>query len=148
MSEPFKLVEIACADLPAPHAREHCRQCSYPTGYLARYIHRNGTVALRWVCDWCEDYKTTSDLPRALVLNIDELPIRADNRLTYGPVDLPACMVCGEDAEHAHHWAPQAIFPDWPYELVVPLCVTHHNEWHARMRTHGLRWPHELTDAA
>jgi hypothetical protein len=25
-------------------------------------------------------------------------------------------------------------------------CTACHREWHARMRAHGLRWPHELTE--
>lgn len=150
MAEPSTIITLACADLPPPHAREHCQQCSYETGYLARQIHVNGKEALRWVCDWCHDFQTASALPFSLLpegVTLSDLPLRQDNRVTYGPVELPACVVCGDDAEHSHHWAPQSIFPDWPYALVVPLCVSHHDEWHARMRAHGLRWPHELARA-
>jgi hypothetical protein len=54
------------------------------------------------------------------------------------------CHVCGsDDLVEQHHWAPQVIFPDWPH-LQIPLCKAHHDEWHIRMRQHGLRWPHEL----
>lgn len=143
------VVNILCTALPAPHKRDCCRNGCGEPGYLARYIHINGVVAIRWVCEWCDGYKTSGDLPRTVLprgVDVDLLPLIADNSVT--PSDLPACVVCGDDAEHQHHWAPQAIFPEWPYGLTASLCVLHHDEWHQRMRAHGLRWPHELGEAA
>lgn len=138
---------MSSLDLPGPLARDCCRNGCGTAGYLSRYIHANGTVAIRWVCDHCEDFKTSSDLPRSIIQGfaLNDLPLRQDNSLE--PRNLPPCVVCGDDAEHQHHWAPQAIFPDWPYGLVQDLCVPHHREWHNRMRAHGLRWPHELEAA-
>lgn len=144
-----ELVVINCSLLPAPHTREHCRKCECRVGYLARYIHQNGVVALRWVCEWCEDFKTAPDLPHALLeahrVALDELPLRQSN---YDPdLDRTPCVVCDEPSDEMHHWAPTILFPQWPYHLVVALCATHHREWHDTMRSHGLRWPHELVEA-
>lgn len=62
-----------------------------------------------------------------------------------GTYERPPCQVCGKTGPtHRHHWAPTSIFPDWPWENLVFLCEEHHNEWHNRMRAHGLRWPHKL----
>lgn len=162
MSAPRVVIEVASADLPYPHAVPHCKQCTCATGYLARYIKRNGQVCIRWVCGWCEGYTTGQDLPlEVLRAHVpagtlvdttlaaaelrDQLPLRKDN--TAIPQTHPECLVCGDDAHHEHHWAPRSIFPEWPYGLTVSLCVAHHREWHDRMRAHGLRWPHELEAA-
>lgn len=142
MSAPRIIVELSADQLGA-HSIDGCRQCSNQTGYLARYIHTNGTVGLRWVCTWCEDYRSTPDLPHALLGDtpLDRIPIRLDNSDT--PTVFPDCAICGEPAAEYHHWAPRSIFPDWP-DQGIHLCKAHHDEWHKRMRTHGLRWPHEL----
>jgi hypothetical protein len=126
---------------------EVCRKCRYESGYLARYIQVDGRVAIRWVCSYCEDYGTAGELPRAVLtrydLDLDQLPIRVNR---YNPERrTDACVVCGDNrgSEH-HHWAPVALFPDWPYTLTLPLCQRHHREWHTIRREHGLQWPHEL----
>ncbi len=128
-----------------------CRKCGHPTGYLARYIQRNGHTAVRWVCDNCDDYYTKGDLPKEFVFrfvaNIDDLPVRVDRSdPNYKPPPVPPCIVCGEDGRHNHHWAPRSIFPDWPDGdgFTVRLCDGCHTELHRRLREHGLRWPHEL----
>jgi hypothetical protein len=147
-SQPFRILEIKSSALPGTHAKPGCRKCAGEDGYLARYIKINGNVALRWICDWCEDYYTSGDLPHTLLgdFPIAELPLRVDrsNDDTYA---LPECEVCGNPSGEYHHWAPRSIFPDWP-EAGVYLCKPHHDEWHARMRAHGLRWPHEHRDAS
>lgn len=147
MSDPSVVIRVRCTKLPEPHRREKCRSCPSDEGYLSRYVHANGAVAIRWVCDRCEDFKTAPDLPRSVLRGtpIERIPLRRDNSLQ--PRSFDPCVVCGDDALHSHHWAPVAIFPDWPWGLVVPLCIVHHDEWHARMRAHGLRWPHELARA-
>lgn len=68
--------------------------------------------------------------------------LRVD-RTTDPEYALPDCLVCGMPSGEWHHWAPRAIFPDWP-DCGVYLCTAHHREWHAVMRAHGLRYPHEL----
>lgn len=147
MSDPRIIVALRADELPPSHAAEHCRQCSCATGYIARYIHSNGVVGLRWVCDWCEDYRTTSDLPTSVAgdVPLDRLPLRLDNSGTEALI--PDCAVCGQPAAEFHHWAPRAIFSDWPEALGAYLCLEHHGQWHDRMRAHGLRWPGELGDA-
>lgn len=147
------IVPLACTALPGANARECCRNGCGDPGYLARYIHANGSVALRWVCDWCEDFKTAGDLPHTILptgVTLEQLPLRQDN--SDDPPAWPDCVVCGQPASEMHHWAPRSIFPDWPttpllLEPVVPMCAEHHSEWHDRMRAHGLRWPHELRAA-
>lgn len=138
---------MLCTALPGPHARDCCRNGCGELGYLARYIHTNGTTAIRWVCDWCEDFKTAGDLPHGILggVSLGDLPLRQDNSLE--PRNLPPCVVCGDEAWHNHHWAPRSIFPEWPDGLTVNLCIPHHDEWHKTMREHGLRWPHELVPA-
>ncbi len=128
-----------------------CRKCGHPTGYLARYNQANSHTAVRWVCANCDDYYTKGDLPHEFVFRfvarIDDLPIRIDRRdPNYRPPPVPPCIVCGEDGRHNHHWAPRAIFPDWPdgEDFTVQLCEGCHTELHKRLRAHGLRWPHEL----
>lgn len=139
---------IRCTDLPEPHRRDRCRRCPSVDGYLAQYIQRNEAIGVRWVCDNCEDYGTAPDLPRSILgaLDVRALPIRVDNRGQLDPRELRQCGVCEswELEIHFHHWAPRSIFPDWPYELGVDLCRRCHDEWHLRMRAHGLRWPHEI----
>lgn len=123
-----------------------CEKCGAADGYLARYIQINGEARVRWVCGWCEGYGTRGDVPLRVLaklgLDITDLPLRKDNRQERR--DLPQCIVCGEDGTEQHHWAPRAIFIDWPWHLTVPMCVEHHREWHSRMREYGLRWPHEI----
>jgi len=148
MSDGFVILEIAARDLPAPHATEYCKTCPAMStiGYLSRVIKANGSVTVRWVCNHCEAYDTAGDLPHSLVtsrgVEVDALPLRA----TLVDDGLPDCTVCGVAAVEFHHWAPRAIFPDWP-DVGVYLCKHHHDEWHARMRAHGLRWPYELAEA-
>lgn len=141
-----RILPIKASELPGTHAAEHCRKCSYADGYLARYIQTDGKTALRWVCDWCEDYGTAGDLPHSLLgdFPLNDLPLRVDRSSLHDP---PECEVCGEPAVHYHHWAPQSVFPDWPYNLGNYLCQAHHDDWHTRMRAHGFRYPHELEDA-
>lgn len=176
MSTPSRIIDVAASDLPGGGKPDGCRRCGCPDGYLARYIQVNGHVAIRWVCDWCEDYGTKGDLPRSILgaVPLEELPVRVDRRGEYTPpAQREECAVCGEPAEEFHHWAPLAIFPDWPLpvvsttlpgnelvrmaldglplfrrDLTVPMCRPHHREWHARMRAHGLKWPHELGEVA
>lgn len=138
------IIVVQARDLPAPHTRDGCRKCSCATGYLARYIKVNRSVALRWVCDWCEDYATAGDLPRnVLPANVDigNLPIRANN--ADEPDSAVFCVVCDSAGAEFHHWAPTAIFPHWPGHIGAYLCIDHHREWHQVMRDHGLRWPNE-----
>lgn len=139
------IIAISSSQLPTPHAKDACRKCNNVYGYLARYIQIDGQVAVRWVCDWCEDYKTSTDLPLSILggVPVGDIPLRVDrSEETRG---LPECCKCGEQSTEFHHWAPKAIFPDWP-DLGVYLCVGCHVEWHTRMRAHGLRWPHELVE--
>ena len=146
MSEPSRLIDIACSALPGANARPHCAQCSHEMGYLGRYIKTNGVVAIRWVCSWCENYTTAGDLPRTILpvgIQVDELPLRLDNRAD----DSPLCVVCDSVEVEYHHWAPTAIFPDWGDVPGTYLCRRHHREWHDRMRAHGLRYPYELARA-
>lgn len=142
---------ILCTELPEPHRRDRCRRCPSVEGYLAQYIQRNGAVGIRWVCDNCEDFGSSPDLPRSILRGLDvrALPVRIDNRGQLDTRELRQCGVCEswELEIHFHHWAPRSIFPDWPYELGVELCPRCHDEWHRRMRAHGLRWPHEIKPA-
>lgn len=140
----YKIVDLRATQLPGPNARDRCRKCPSAVGYLARYIQANGHVAIRWVCRRCEDYGTAGDLPRDLLaahgIGLYELPIRVNH---YDPDYGDECCLCGRKPAEWHHWAPVAIFPDWPWNLGVYLCADHHREWHDRMRANGLRWPHE-----
>lgn len=150
LTRPKRLIPLWAEELPAPHKTASCRLCGQETGYLARFIKSNGAIALRWVCDNCEDYRTTSDLPHSLLgdIPIDEIPLRADfsEQADSDQMRLiQPCAVCPNDADEYHHWAPQAIFPDWP-SVGVYLCEKHHREWHDRLRAHGLRWPSELNE--
>lgn len=126
----FAIIEIRACDLPAPYTRDECAKCSATDGYLGRYIRSNHSVAVRWVCNWCEDCTTSTDIPHAFLqrfgVTINDIPKVRDNSIN--PSD---------------HWAPASIFPDWPDQVVI-MCTPHHREWHARMRAHGLRWPHEI----
>lgn len=146
MTTPSKVIELASADLPPPHARPYCKQCTHEHGYLARYIKTNGRVCIRWVCAWCEGYTTSQDLPATVLprgTTVDELPLRIDQR----PDDGPLCVVCDSRDVEYHHWAPTSIFPEWAHVPGIYLCPPHHTEWHDRLRLHGLRWPHELTES-
>lgn len=147
MSQPSRILPMKASELPGTHAAEHCRKCDCEDGYLAQYIKVNGNVALRWVCDWCEDYYTSGDLPHSVLgaFPIDSLPVRI-NRTAYD-TDRPECRVCGLPSGEWHHWAPRSIFPDWP-DTGDYLCTAHHREWHDTMRAHGLRYPHELQDVS
>lgn len=140
------MIEIRAADLPTSHAAAGgCRRCSCPDGYLARYVKADRRISIRWVCANCEDYGTAPDLPHSILdstgATIHDLPKRMDRSHEGLPGE---CAVCGEPTNHNHHWAPVEIFPHWPLTLTVWLCQKHHDEWHKRMRAHGLRWPHEL----
>lgn len=142
-------MNIRADHLPLVHKRSGCRKCGCVDGHLARYIQTNGRTACRWVCSLCGDYFTAADLPlawvRSIGVELDELVICRDRRGEADEFyDWRTCAVCGETASERHHWAPRSIFPDWPYELTVLLCRTHHNEWHSTLREHGLRYPHEL----
>lgn len=140
------IITITASALLPPHTRDGCRKCQCEHGYLARYIKSSGATAIRWVCEWCEDYGTAGDLPRSVLgtVPLAMLPLRV-NRVE--EERHPECVVCGTTAVEYHHWAPRAIFTDWP-DVGVYLCQHHHTDWHTRMRAHGLRWPHELPDAA
>lgn len=142
MSAPFVIVDVFSYDLPEPHRRDGCAKCESYDGYLARIVKVNGSVGLRWICSHCETPGTT-DLPHALLTSygvaLSTLPKHSDYRCDEGPW----CLVCEADNVEFHHWAPRAIFPDWP-DLGVYLCFAHHAEWHDRLRAHGLRWPHEI----
>lgn len=143
-----EIISVKVTDLPDPHTKTGCKLCGHTRGYLARYIKSNGNVAVRWICDRCEDYRTAGDLPHTILprgVAAGALPLRLDH--SGAPPDLPDCARCGLRADEFHHWAPSSIFPDWP-DLGVYLCFACHREWHDRMRAHGLRWPHELNTAA
>ncbi len=131
---------VKATNLPSPHAREGCRQCSCIDGYLARYIKTNGSTAIRWVCDWCDDYQTAGDLPRSILVDIEleQLPVRLTGEMADGLL----CVVCGERPVEYHHFAPLVLFPDWP-EIGAYLCVDHHAAWHQTLRRNGLTWPGE-----
>ncbi len=143
-----RIVPYWADELPPPHKIDGCRRCGTQTGYLARFIKSNGSIALRWVCDNCEDYRSTGDIPHTILKDVEigELPLREDfsnpdNGYQLRLIQL--CAVCPDEAEEIHHWAPQSIFADWP-DVGVYLCAKHHREWHDTMRAHGLRWPGEL----
>jgi hypothetical protein len=142
MSQPSIIIQLRADGLPGTLARPACVACGYEDGYLARIVKTNGSVGIRWVCEFCEDYKTSTDIKHSFIgdVPLERLPLRVDNT---SPWDIE-CVVCATPAEQRHHWAPSSIFPDWPQGLTVPVCTAHHDEWHARMRDHGLRWPHEL----
>ena len=147
MTEPSRILPMKASELPGTHAAEHCRRCACEDGYLARYIKVNGNTALRWVCDWCEDYYTAGDLPHAVLgpFPIGDLPVRV-NRAEYD-TGRPECAVCGLPSGEWHHWAPRSLFPHWP-DQGLWLCTPHHREWHEIMRAHDLRYPHELQDVS
>jgi hypothetical protein len=144
--EGFTFITIGCDALPEPHAFSGCPNCTTVAGYIARYVKTNGTVSLRWVCDWCATYSTT-DLPRRLIGDtpLAQIPKRIDVSDTL--TEWNECEICEGVAEDFHHWAPRSIFPDWPSDVGVHLCTLHHNEWHNTMKAHGLKWPHELAGA-
>lgn len=137
-----RIVSLHVSELPGDVLG--CRKCQAPDGYLARYVKADRRIAIRWVCDHCEDYGTAGDLPHSILpagVVIHDLPKRVD----HSHVGLPGdCAVCGTGTNQNHHWAPVEIFPHWPRTLTVWLCQQHHNEWHKRMRACGLRWPGEL----
>lgn len=143
MSEPFVFVDVPASSLPAAHAKDACRECGCPYGYLGRYIKADASVSIRWVCENCGKSNTTGDLPYDLTgaVPLDRLPLAQDH--SHEGELPPDCPRCGMPAREYHHWAPRAIFPDWP-DIGVYLCTHCHREWHARMRQHGLRWPHEM----
>lgn len=147
-SEPRTVLPIKASALPGVHTAEGCRKCSCEDGYLAQYIKVNGQISLRWVCDWCEDYATAGDLPRAMLgdFKIETLPLRVDHSQEDNL--WPECEQCGAPAVTFHHWAPRSLFPDWPTGLGAYLCQRHHDEWHDVTRTHGLRYPHEMQDVS
>lgn len=148
MSAESIIVARKASELPPPHTATGCRMCGHQRGYLARFIKSNASVGIRWVCDRCEDYRTAGDLAHSYIapIPVDRLPLRVDHSID--PPDMPDCARCGLRSDEFHHWAPSAIFPDWSGMLGAYLCTACHREWHERMRAHGLRWPHELTDAA
>ena len=127
-----------------------CRKCRWQIGRLARYVYSNGRSSLRWQCSRCGDYGSFSDVGVAFLapfgVSVLDLPVCFDASGT-----APPCIVCGLKTTEFHHWAPTAIFHtdgwtdlgDWS-SVGDYLCTRHHEEWHNRMRTHGLRWPSEL----
>lgn len=143
-----RVVLLDATDLPPSHAKPGCRLCGHRQGYLGRIVKSHGATAIRWVCDRCEDYRTAGDLPKTILpdgTEVSELPLRLDH--SDDDRGLPPCAVCDQPSEEFHHWAPVAIFTDWPGTVGVYLCTPHHREWHDRMRAHGLRWPHEQAAA-
>lgn len=134
--EPSLDIVLRFDALPAAFARPCCKRCQCQTGYLVRLVKTTGRVALRLCCEDCEKTDTTLDLPR------DELGYRDISRfptINQQAFDFPGnCVVCDGEAEDWHHWAPRAIFPDWPDDHSVPTCKEHHTEWHDRMRERGL----------
>lgn len=100
-------------------------------------IQGNGTVKYRLRCNHCGH--RSSDIPRAQVtawglLNVEWVEAKE-------PTQYPPCSVesCPEQGREWHHFAPRNTFGDtadnWP---VLPLCTSHHREWHTRMD--GYRW--------
>jgi len=128
--------------LPYPHAREACKRCGNQTGYLAKLITTRNRVELRLCCEVCEKTDSTLNLPREPfgITDLGVLPT-----INQAKFDYPGnCWICDEQADDWNHWAPRAIFPDWPDSHSLPMCVECHEEWHRRLRAHGLRYPHEL----
>jgi hypothetical protein len=146
----FVFIDIRAADLPAPHAVPYRPACPAmaTAGYIGRYVKSDSTTSLRWVCDHCGTY-LPGDLPRALIGDtpIELLPIADRRPLREDDDAWPSCVVCEQPGFEFHHWAPRSLFPDWPEHIGAPLCKPHHDEWHERLRAHGLRWPHELEAA-
>lgn len=77
-----RIIPTRAPDLPGSNTRPHCRLCSHVNGYLGRYVKSNGHIAIRWVCDNCEDYRTASDLPHSILpegITTADLPLRVDH---------------------------------------------------------------------
>lgn len=82
---------------------------------------RSGAIPKQAVLEWMAELG--NPLPRTGDLS------------PYPPCSYRGCSGGGEDM---HHFAPRNTFKDaddWP---VLPLCRTHHVEWHTRMD--GYRW--------
>ena len=127
-----------------------CRGCGAQHGRLARYVYSNGRASLRWQCLGCGDYGSFSDIAMSFLasfgVTVLDLPVCHDASGT-----APPCLVCGLRTTEFHHWAPTSIFgsdgwtdiESWTH-VGDYLCTRHHQDWHDRMRAHGLRWPHEI----
>lgn len=148
---------IVCFAKATEVGLDGCRKCSLLGGTLQQYIHEDGRYSIRWVCAACGDYSTSMGI--AFELARPFLPCRPyhlricrDNRENrvgaMRVLNQNRCLICGQPFSELHHWAPRSIFPDWPENIVAPLCPSHHSEWHTRMRAHGLRWPSELEAVA
>ena len=143
-TEGSRIIPLRADELPGAFARPACSTCGFEEGYLVRYVNSKNRSSLRWCCDHCGKVYTSLDLPYDLLgpkPNLNELPVINRSEVDNG---IPPCEICDGIADEWHHWAPVAIFPDWPDES-VPLCHVHHDAWHERMRAHGLKWPHEIT---
>ncbi len=145
--EEFIFIDMRASDLPGLHAVPYCPACPAmcTIGYLGRHIKSDGSTAIRWVCDHCEQ-PLPGDLPRRLIGDtpLDKIPLRLREPKREDELDWPGCVVCARPSFEFHHWAPRSIFSDWPEYIGAHLCKPHHDEWHRRMREHGLRWPGEI----
>jgi hypothetical protein len=115
------------------------RKAEWPAAGATLVRHRiaDGRVQLVWACR-CG--ARSAPVARAEAErqagDLDDLPLVEGERAVYAP-----CVVvgCEADGYHRHHFAPRNVFgqeaEDWP---TAPLCVYHHNKWHASMD--GYRW--------
>lgn len=105
-------------------------------------VQGNGAVKNRMRCTIC--YRTSSDVPNITIIDwlrsglLQGFPAETIERQRN---NYPECVVmdCVSDGMEFHHFAPRNTFgvdcDRWP---VLPLCRTHHVEWHQRMD--GYRW--------
>jgi hypothetical protein len=113
--------------LVSPAITEICGHCGYHEYIYERCIFANGKTHIAKICRRCNQYfnpkRVFVGLPYGV--EIDNLPIRFDNRTTN-----VACEVCGCVGAELHHWAPKVVFgdeaEDWPKSY---LCPEHHEYW-------------------
>jgi hypothetical protein len=79
--------------LPPGHARPRCKECGHETGYLVRYVMRDGRPSLRIACEWCEKVSTTMALPRKMLGKNGDLSSLPTIDNSQAP-ELPDCTVC------------------------------------------------------
>jgi hypothetical protein len=117
-----------------PMLQQPC-ECGEIDWRVGEYTNKGGHKTYPYYCGYCGHKSSVIEKKGIVIRKI--IATGKHPAVLKSSNDMPTCFVCGAQGAELHHFAPWHIWGEecenWPKEY---LCVSHHREWHDRIKQH------------